>query len=131
MKSRKGILFTYWSCVVFFFAHLLGCSPSDPGATHTETEIQLSNIQTALRQFAADCGRYPNAGEGLSVLVTNSDIQGWKGPYLEGQVNSASRLLSDAWGTPLRYILQEGHPTVISAGTDRTFNTTDDLIGKQ
>jgi hypothetical protein len=66
----------------------------------------------------------------LPVLVTNSGIQGWKGPYLSG-TNAPAGLFLDAWGTPLRYVMHEGAPTVISAGPDRTFDTKDDLIRKE
>lgn len=111
-----------------FFSYLLGCAPSDPGTTHTSTEMQLSNIRNALMSFESDCHRFPTAAEGLLVLVTNSGIRGWKGPYL--MTNAPAGLFLDAWGTPLRYLMKEGAPTVISAGPDRTFDTKDDLLQK-
>jgi general secretion pathway protein G len=50
----------------------------------------------ALDRFEVDCGRFPTAGEGLSALVQNPGIAGWKGPYWEEG-------FPDRWGGTWRY----------------------------
>ena len=50
----------------------------------------------ALNNFEADCARFPTTAEGLSALVANPGVVGWKGPYWEGS-------FPDRWGGTWRY----------------------------
>ncbi|HXH60060.1 MAG TPA: type II secretion system major pseudopilin GspG [Fimbriimonadaceae bacterium] len=60
-----------------------------------------SDIATMARQveaFRIDCDRYPTTDEGLQALrVQPSDVQGWKGPYLDKDVPE------DPWHHPYIY----------------------------
>jgi len=69
-------------------------------ANTTAARVEFENIQTALRMFEIDCGRYPTLSEGLNALVEQpSDVQDedWKGPYLERGVPK------DPWGNEYVY----------------------------
>jgi len=82
----------------------------------------------AMDLFEQDVGRYPSMEEGLQVLIQNSQIRNWRGPYLK----SASIPL-DPWGNQYRYTYpsaltdSEYLYDIISAGPDSTFGTRDDV----
>jgi general secretion pathway protein G len=84
---------------------------------------EIKSFDQALTIFHNDTGRYPTTEEGLSSLVTNLDISGWKGPYLNPE-----SIPPDPWGTPYRYSLVDGSPRIVSAGRDKQFGTSDDLL---
>jgi general secretion pathway protein G len=50
----------------------------------------------ALNRFEADCGRFPTTAEGLSALVKDPGVGGWKGPYWRGDFR-------DRWGSTWHY----------------------------
>ena len=112
---------------VIMTACWIGCSRS-PQIRDRATGFQLSAIRTALQAFEVDCGRYPTSVEGLPSLAASPGLPGWRGPYLNIGTNSVAKGLSDQWGTPLRYVAEGGQVAVVSAGPDRAFGTTDDLI---
>ena len=67
----------------------------------TTAETQIKMLKGALETMRLDLGRFPNAEEGLKILVT-APVDGalrtrWRGPYLDGQ------LPSDPWGNPYQY----------------------------
>jgi len=64
----------------------------------TGANTDISNIETALRTFEIDCGRYPTTEEGLGALLEQpSNAKGWHGAYLE------RGLPKDPWGNPYVY----------------------------
>jgi len=82
------------------------------------------NLSLALDLFEHDCGRYPTNDEGLSALVIDPGISGWKGPYVKGQLSR------DPWGTHYMYSLHSedsGRYIISSAGPDGQTGTGDDL----
>ena len=111
---------------------LTGCRTNDhpaqlqsyggPNATG-RTRFLLSKIEPALDAFEVDCGRFPSTTEGLSALFTNPGTLAWKGPYL-----NSSLVLTDEWGTPLRYQQDNIGLALRSAGPDKIFQTTDDIV---
>ncbi len=75
----------------------------------------------ALELFRADCGRFPTATEGFVLLLSNPDLPGWDGPYINGYK-------PDPWGEPYRYEpLPPLGARVTSAGPDGAFATADDI----
>jgi general secretion pathway protein G len=58
---------------------------------------QIELLGQALDQFRLDTGRYPTTQEGLSMLVTNQNIENWDGPYLK------KALPKDPWNKPYIY----------------------------
>ena len=77
---------------------------------------------TALAHFKADTGRYPRYNEGgLLALVSNPGVTDWCGPY----VNTVH---VDGWRRPFFYDQTNDVPILVSAGPDREYGTTDDLV---
>ncbi|MEO1057842.1 MAG: type II secretion system protein GspG [Actinomycetota bacterium] len=57
------------------------------------TQTALANAAVAVERFQMDVGRYPNAEEGLSVLLEKpEDASNWNGPYFSKRV-----LPRDGW----------------------------------
>jgi hypothetical protein len=113
-------------CASLLLACWFGCS-RQTAIRDPSTHFQLREYQSALVAFNLDCGRYPTASEGLPALLKDPGALGWRGPYIEGGTNRVSWVISDEWGTPLRYVVSNGEVTVTSAGSDKTFGTSDDL----
>jgi general secretion pathway protein G len=76
--------------------------------------LQIETTTAAIEMFRDDMGRYPTDQEGLTVLVTAPEGDGWLGPYLK-----SSKALNDPWGRPLVYVLMpEGGAMVTCLGAD-------------
>ena len=60
---------------------------------------QIRNIESALRMFRLDTGRYPTTEEGLRALISDPGLDNWEGPYLEH-----GRVPSDPWGREYVYM---------------------------
>jgi general secretion pathway protein G len=88
----------------------LGCS------TTKQQGVRSDAIMQALNRFEADCGRFPTTAEGLSALVEDPGVRGWKGPHWQGG-------FEDRWGTIWRYE-NEGWPTIHSAGSKLSVTQT-------
>jgi general secretion pathway protein G len=92
--------------------------------TRAKSDIR-GNLSVALDLFEQDVGRYPTDDEGLKVLVTNTDISGWKGPYLKGG------LVNDPWGHAYSYSLDSENTNIYvlsSAGPDGQSGNEDDIV---
>jgi Type II secretion system (T2SS), protein G len=87
----------------------------------TLTSNRIRMAQVALHAYAEDCGRFPTKEQGLAALCTNPGIAGWKGPYLTMED------LTDAWGNPLQYSVQDKAARVWSSGPDGISGTDDDI----
>ena len=62
-------------------------------------QVQVKNIDAAMKLLRLDAGRYPNNQEGLAALVTQPQaMANWRGPYLPN-----AGALTDPWGQPYRY----------------------------
>lgn len=91
--------------------------------TRAQSDMK-GNLSLALDLFEHDCGRYPSNDEGLSALVVNPEVSGWKGPYVKGQLSR------DPWGNHYSYGLhsEDSRRYIISsAGPDGQAGTGDDL----
>jgi general secretion pathway protein G len=85
----------------------------------TTAQTQIKLLRGAVESLRLDIGRYPNAGEGLSLLSrAPSDAalaSRWRGPYLD----EAAPL--DPWASPYQYALSgaDGQPFALySFGSD-------------
>ncbi|MCE2766465.1 MAG: hypothetical protein RLZ87_1190 [Armatimonadota bacterium] len=90
------------------------------------TLSNIARISSVLNNFRLDCDRYPTNEEGLNALVNApSDANGWKGPYIEGQVPL------DAYGNDFVYQtpgpIGEDSFFLSSNGKDNQPNTDDDI----
>lgn len=99
----------------------------------------INSLEAALSMYSTDFGDYPHYdGEGTDFLV--AILQGpvdspfWKGPYMrfkQEDLDSKGNIL-DAWKNPIFYKYPQDKysnvPYIIfSAGSDRKFNTPDDI----
>jgi general secretion pathway protein G len=66
-------------------------------------KAQIELLEQGLDQFRLDVGRYPTTQESLGVLVTNTNIEKWDGPYLK------KGLPNDPWGNPYHYQCPGAH----------------------
>jgi len=93
------------------------------------TAGELASIETGLKQFEVDNGRYPTDGEGLAALMRcPAGLAGtWHGPYDGGPG-------MDAWGRPFVYrgpdVTGSGNFELLSAGPDGVKGTGDDVTAK-
>jgi general secretion pathway protein G len=79
-------------------------------------QVQVKNIDAAMKLLRLDAGRYPNNQEGLSALVTQPQaMPNWRGPYLPN-----AGALTDPWGQPYRYANpgKHGEIDIASFGSD-------------
>jgi len=69
------------------------------GASRQKTAMaQITLLETALKTFKLDVGRYPTTEEGLKAVVARPEgVRFWDGPYLEKDVPD------DPWGNPYLY----------------------------
>ena len=82
------------------------------------TKASLKQLQTAIKQFQMDTGRWPTEQEGLTVLVQQpADVTNYPpGGYIE-----TTQVPKDAWGRDfiLELLPESGKPFVIkSLGAD-------------
>jgi len=86
------------------------------GASKQKTALaQMSMIETALKTYRLDIGRYPTTEEGLKSLVSRPEgLRSWDGPYLEKD------LPVDPWGNPYIYRCpgENSEYEIISYGAD-------------
>lgn len=86
----------------------------------TAARVQIRALSSSLETMRMDIGRYPDAGEGLALLVTRPTAQHdedgvWQGPYLD------SGLPNDPWGHPYVYAAPAdgtSRPQIKSLGSD-------------
>lgn len=78
--------------------------------------------QSALIEYAKDCGHFPSEVQGLIALCRNPGEEKWKGPYIDEDQ------LIDPWGTPLQYRIVGERFEVWSAGKDKVSGTEDDVL---
>jgi len=76
--------------------------------------IQMKSIAQSLKMFKLDTSSYPKTDEGLKLLVEKK--------YFED-----GKLPKDAWGNEFIYIATEDAFDLISFGSDKKENSTDDI----
>ena len=92
-----------------------------PGeARQVKARLDIQNLETALKLYKLDTGRYPTTDQGLQALVekpeTGNVPKKWKdGGYLE-----KSRVPKDPWGNEFIYLSPglKGDFDIISYGLD-------------
>jgi hypothetical protein len=95
----------------------------------SRSQIELWNIDLALRAYKAHYGDYP-AGKSLDVIKTLSgknpkriEFLDWNGRFCATDANGRLR---DEWGTPYLISSSRDSYAIRSAGPDRQFHTADD-----
>lgn len=101
-------------------------------------QVQIGNLVSALKSYAADMKSFPLTEEGLEALVSAPEdeaiAKNWDGPYLEG-----GKLPKDPWGSDYTYEYEAAEasdskseatydfPRIVSPGPDRQPGTADDI----
>ena len=76
-----------------------------------------TRLESSLDFYKEKFGSYPSEPNGLMKLLADIECRG-----LLKNTN-----LVDPWGTPFKYQIIEGSPRVESAGSDKKFDTLDDI----
>jgi general secretion pathway protein G len=118
---KRAVIASFFVLVAGLLLYVVASLRSDRDYARQKTRSDISYLQTGVEVFKYDCGRYPTPEEGLSILVTSNNIPGWRSHYLPRPISS------DFWGTPYRYRLVDGKPSIVSAGKDKVFDTADDI----
>lgn len=94
-------------------------------------QAQISNLETALKEYAADMKGFPKTEDGLKALLRKpadeKKAKRWDGPYLD-----EAELPADPWDNSFIYKYEPGkdgfdRPLIVSKGPDGEENTDDDI----
>jgi len=81
------------------------------------TKATMAMLESAVKRFRLDTGRYPTDEEGLTALIeppANAEKEKWNGPYIDG-----SFMPKDAWNHDFIYdVDSSGKAVIISLGAD-------------
>ena len=92
-----------------------------PGeAKQTKAKIQIEGLETALKLYKLDTGRYPDTEQGLEALVQMPDTGIVPKKWREGGYLEKGKLPLDPWGNPFVYLSPgaNGETDIISYGAD-------------
>jgi general secretion pathway protein G len=97
----------------------------NPQAKATQAKVQIAMMETALKMFEVDCGRFPTQQEGLASLVTApAGLRNWHGPYLR-------QFPVDPWEHPFVFQIPGPHNfdsfDLYSRGPDGVDGSADDI----
>ncbi len=89
----------------------------DDQARQLRAKVDIEALETALKLYRLDTGRYPTTQQGMEALVEQPEgVSNWReGGYLEKK-----RLLKDPWGNEYVYLSPGTHGDfdIISYGAD-------------
>ena len=82
------------------------------------TKTQIKGLETALDLYRLHNSRYPSSEQGLKALLEKPEVglipKNWNGPYWRG-----NNIPEDGWGTPFRFVSENGNEyEIISLGAD-------------
>ncbi len=92
-----------------------------PGeAKQTKARLQIQSLETALKLYKLDNGRYPDTEQGLEALVQVPDSGVIPNKWREGGYLEKGRLPLDPWGNQFIYLSPGAHGDfdIISYGSD-------------
>jgi general secretion pathway protein G len=89
-------------------------------------KAQIKLLDTGIRSYQLDVGKYPSTDQGLDGLLNppaDAPPGKWRGPYLD-----ATQLPLDPWGNPYNYtLLSPDEFEITSNGPDSAPGTDDDV----
>ena len=92
-----------------------------PGeAKQTKAKLQIQSLETALKLYKLDSGRYPDTEQGLEALVQIPESGVIPNKWREGGYLEKGRLPLDPWGNAFVYLSPGAHGDydIISYGAD-------------
>jgi len=92
-----------------------------PGeAKQTKAKIQIESLETALKLYKLDTGRYPDTEQGLEALVQVPETGTIPTKWREGGYLEKGKLPQDPWGNLFVYLSPGAHGDydIISYGGD-------------
>ncbi len=92
-----------------------------PGeAKQTKAKLQIQSLETALKLYKLDSGRYPDTEQGLEALVQIPESGVIPNKWREGGYLEKGRLPLDPWGNAFVYLSPGAHgdSDIISYGAD-------------
>jgi len=125
MKNEQGFTLIEIMVVLIILGLLAGLiGPRLLGRTEdaklVKAEILIETLETALKLYRLDNGKYPTTEQGLEALViapeTGSSVKNWrKGGYIE-----KGRVPKDPWGNNFLYLCPGvyGDYDIVSYGSD-------------
>lgn len=130
-RARSGFTFLEIMFVVVIIGILLALvGPRLAGRTQTArieaTRAQLTNIETSLKTFEMDMGRWPETLEELVKDPDDVDDKSYRGPYMD-------KVPQDSWGQDFVYkpgkAARNNKRTydLSSIGPDKSEGTDDDI----
>ncbi len=86
----------------------------------TEAKVQIQNLETALKLYRLDNGRYPSTEQGLAALVEKPTIGVIPARWRERGYLEKARVPADPWGNRFIYASPglHGEFDIISYGAD-------------
>ena len=86
----------------------------------TDAQVQIKNIETALKLYKLDNGSYPNTEQGLGALVTKPTVGVIPKSYKDGGYLESKKMPKDPWGNDYLYVSpgEHGDYDLFSYGAD-------------
>src|SRR6185312_16066468 len=112
---------------IYLFAPFFGGSSHSLVATTQSEEAQLAN---AIAQYNVVFHKYPaNDNAGLTKNLTGNNPQQLTLLTLSESSTNKDGQMVDVWGTPYKFVFKSTNSfTITSAGENRTFGDTDDVV---
>lgn len=89
-------------------------------------QVQMANLETALKSYEIQLGRFPTTQQGLDALFeAPSGVENWDGPYMDKRVDA------DPWGNPWQYRspgVRNADYDLYSFGPDGQEGGDDDIV---
>jgi hypothetical protein len=120
MNSRKTIVVLFTLAVSLILISLVETVP--PRDMEAETQSRIESLLGLIAIYTHDKGEPPPAGQWAARVFDFQTRSGWEREYAEGK-----SVPVDPWGTEYRYSVNQEKVTLLSAGADKTFETSDDI----
>ena len=86
----------------------------------TDAQVQIKNIETALKLYKLDNGSYPSTEQGLGALVAKPTVGVIPKSYKEGGYLESKKMPKDPWNNDYLYVSpgEHGDYDLFSYGAD-------------
>ena len=89
-------------------------------AKQVKAQLDIQNLETALKLYKLDNGKYPSTEQGLQALVEKPETGNIPGKWKDGGYLEKGRVPKDPWGNEFIYLSPglKGDFDIISYGAD-------------